>query len=109
MCVCMHWQACGGQGGVIHFFFFLRQSPESLIDLEFRQANQAGWTVSSRDPSASVSSVLGLKACASMPNFFCEWWGSNLSPHTRTATLFWLGCVSSLTSIFLGVLDLGLR
>lgn len=31
---------------------------------------QAGWPVRRRDPLVSVSSVLGLQACTTMPAFF---------------------------------------
>lgn len=75
--VCVRWQACGVQGGDSHLILAGRggagSRAESLIDLECTQVNQTAWTVSSRAPPASVSLVLGLKACTSMPNFFCGW------------------------------------
>lgn len=86
--VCVRWQACGVQGGDSHLILAGEgeSRTESLIDLEYTQVNQTAWTVSSRAPPASVSSVLGLKACTSMPNFFCGWQGSNLSPHAPATT-----------------------
>lgn len=48
----------------------------------YQMSNQAGWPVSSRDPSLSIYSVQGLQMCATMTSLFVCFYVGDRNPNS---------------------------